>query len=255
MLRGPLSTPIFLAGVVAPVAAFTDLGMRRSFQTTGGTSVAIGAVTCSTYLTFIANVALTPWYYIPAWVIFPLFFAAGAEILVGRTKNSSHLYFRLAPAAVTSVIVAIFSVTSMRGAYVFADSQRHLDYYRYVAVDVSSLVPTSEAVYLEPAGYMGYFGGFRLLDFPGLVAPEVSRALARIPIEQRSIDAMLPLLEPKFVLFRQNEEDGLRSRSPQRAQWFDQRYQLLREWPLPADSELKKRRDNFRLFGRIGDSR
>jgi hypothetical protein len=61
-----------------------------------------------------------------------------------------------------------------------------------------------ESVYLEPLGYIGYFSGMKMIDYPGLVAPEVVKARK----EKRGLVdriTIIPELRPDWVVLRFNE--------------------------------------------------
>jgi hypothetical protein len=75
----------------------------------------------------------------------------------------------------------------------------------------------NENVFLEPLGYVGYFSGLRMDDFPGLVSPEVVRIRRQLPQEKRPVGAdmllVIPQLKPDWVVLRLDEWQLLR-RSP-----------------------------------------
>jgi hypothetical protein len=66
-------------------------------------------------------------------------------------------------------------------------------------------------VYLEPMGYIGYFSGARILDFPGLVAPET--VAARETHSVGFIDAPR-ILVPEWMVLRPHEWEAMR-KSPE----------------------------------------
>jgi hypothetical protein len=63
-----------------------------------------------------------------------------------------------------------------------------------------------QTVYLEPLGYIGYFSGMRMVDFPGLVSPEVVRVR-----RQKQVNRMtaIPELAPDWVVLRYSEVQWL----------------------------------------------
>jgi hypothetical protein len=63
-------------------------------------------------------------------------------------------------------------------------------------------VRDGERVYLEPLGYIGYFSEAKMLDFPGLVAPEVVQARRERP---RDFVAVGLHLMPEWMVLRPNE--------------------------------------------------
>src|SRR6185295_10128649 len=65
-----------------------------------------------------------------------------------------------------------------------------------------------QTVYLEPLGYIGYFSGMHMVDFPGLVAPEVVKVR-----RDKQVDRMtaIPELAPDWVVLRYREVQWLSS--------------------------------------------
>lgn len=56
-----------------------------------------------------------------------------------------------------------------------------------------------DTVFLEPLGYIGYFSGLKMLDFPGLSSPEV---VAARKAGHRSYAQVIAALKPKWVVLR-----------------------------------------------------
>jgi hypothetical protein len=71
----------------------------------------------------------------------------------------------------------------------------------------------SDNVYLEPLGYIGYFSGMRINDYPGLVSPEVVQLRRQLPREKLSVDIggllIIPKLKPDWVVLRFEEVNTL----------------------------------------------
>jgi hypothetical protein len=67
----------------------------------------------------------------------------------------------------------------------------------------------TDTVYLEPLGYIGYFSGMHMTDFPGLVSPEVVRIRRGLPSDRFSIAMarylVIPELKPDWVVLRHVE--------------------------------------------------
>jgi hypothetical protein len=77
-------------------------------------------------------------------------------------------------------------------------------------------VTAGERVYLEPIGYIGFFSGARILDYPGLVTPEVIRLRKERQLEFASL---VPELAPDWIVLRPDEA-ALMSRY----EYFNQHY-------------------------------
>jgi hypothetical protein len=63
-----------------------------------------------------------------------------------------------------------------------------------------------ERVYLEPLGYIGFFSGAKMLDYPGLAAPEVVQA------QKQGIRGFVPVglhLKPEWMVLRPHEAQNM----------------------------------------------
>lgn len=104
-----------------------------------------------------------------------------------------------------------------------------------------------ESVFLEPLGYIGFYSGLKMLDYPGLSSPEVIAARRRA--EGRSYpDCWAELvrdLQPDWLVLRDYEAYAIRSRDRtllkdiyQRAAVFDVRDRIRSIRRLPARKYL-----------------
>ncbi len=80
-----------------------------------------------------------------------------------------------------------------------------------------------ESVYLEPLGYIGYFSKMRMIDWPGLVAPEVVRL--RAEKKTTRVESLILDLQPDWVILRSWDFSRLKN-SPD-ALRFQNEYQLV----------------------------
>ena len=66
-------------------------------------------------------------------------------------------------------------------------------------------VAPGERVFLEPVGYIGYFSGAALYDYPGLTSPEVVR------LRRQGLDFydLIEALHPAWLVLRPAELEGL----------------------------------------------
>jgi hypothetical protein len=72
-------------------------------------------------------------------------------------------------------------------------------------------VGDNENVYLEAIGYIGYFSHAHIVDYPGLISPQVTR-LRR---ERRlTLGSLVDALGPDWTVFRQREVPGVFATSP-----------------------------------------
>jgi len=81
----------------------------------------------------------------------------------------------------------------------------------------------TESIYLEPLGYIGYFSGMRMVDWPGLVAPQVVEM--RRAHRGGQLEGIL-VLRPDWVVLRKREYDGLGNLR----QAFEEQYELSKTY-------------------------
>jgi hypothetical protein len=84
-----------------------------------------------------------------------------------------------------------------------------------------------DAVFLEPLGYIGFFSGLKMLDYPGLSAPEVVAARRRALSRSYPYcwSELLLDLQPEWVVLREHERASIMQRDPEALKEF---YDLAR---------------------------
>jgi hypothetical protein len=92
----------------------------------------------------------------------------------------------------------------------------------------------TERVYLEPLGYIGYFSGMQMNDYPGLVSPEVVRIRHQLSKDKQSIQMarllVIPELKPEWVVLRFGEFQAM-TRLPM-FEAFKKDYTFMREFSV-----------------------
>jgi len=73
-----------------------------------------------------------------------------------------------------------------------------------------------ETVFLEPLGFIGYFSGLKMLDYPGLCSPEVVAARRRVKNHSYPFcwAELFPLLRPDWLVLRPWELSELTKNDP-----------------------------------------
>ena len=95
-------------------------------------------------------------------------------------------------------------------------------------------VKPGERVYLEPLGYIGYFSGARMRDWPGLVSPEIVRLRRE---KQCNFLTIVPELRPEWMVLRPGEADKM-------AQIED----FVRNYSLEATFDARPRLAEYRYI-------
>ena len=70
----------------------------------------------------------------------------------------------------------------------------------------------SDTVFLEPLGYIGFFSQLKMLDTPGLCAPEVVAAEKKL--KTTSLPKVIPEVHPEWLVLRPAEADRVRAAAP-----------------------------------------
>jgi len=71
----------------------------------------------------------------------------------------------------------------------------------------------ADTVFLEPLGYIGFFSQLKMLDTPGLCAPEVVAAERRL--KTTNFGVIIPELRPDWLVLRPAEAEQVRKVTPQ----------------------------------------
>jgi hypothetical protein len=105
-----------------------------------------------------------------------------------------------------------------------------------VAEYLKATVPPGESVTSESAGYIGFYGGVKLFDYPGLTSTTSVRALQALPPDQRDLAHLVAALRPDWLVLRPWELQELRNQFPEVAA----EYQVVRVFRMPGvpDSRL-----------------
>jgi len=94
-------------------------------------------------------------------------------------------------------------------------------------------VQPGQSVLSESAGYIGFYGGQKLYDYPGLTSKVSVRALQALPPDRRGIADLIDVLQPDWLVLRQWELDSLRARFPDVAS----RYEVVKVFEMPGIPE------------------
>lgn len=92
-------------------------------------------------------------------------------------------------------------------------------------------VPPGDSVTSESAGYVGYFGRVKLLDYPGLTSGEALEIMRRLGPERNNILELIEAARPDFVILRPAELEAFRRMKPAVAG----EYRDVRRWQYPPD--------------------
>jgi hypothetical protein len=86
-----------------------------------------------------------------------------------------------------------------------------------------------DRVYLEPVGYIGYFSGLEIMDFPGLVCPKNTECIRA----GKTFTTIPEVTKPEWIVLRTVEADAMSSQG-----YFAKEYELAQT--LNVASELRR---------------
>jgi hypothetical protein len=96
------------------------------------------------------------------------------------------------------------------------------DQRRLIGLWLKGQVAPGETVFLEPLGYIGYFSRCKMLDWPGLVSPEVVRVRKALPRKTGyTWIEVAEALKPSWIVARRAEAEAMNDR-----EFFQKNYEL-----------------------------
>lgn len=185
-----------------------------------GRACSFGAFVFGVYL---STVTVYPWYLPPAsllCIVVVVFMLADVQRWLQRWKLPAPW---LLPAAGATCLLglqlALFGATAREVYWQerVIESQR-----RTIGLDLRQRAAPNDRVFLECAGYIGFYSELKLLDYPGLTAPEVVRARREIADDW---GVLVRHFRPEWVVLRPAEVAKVNSpRYPD----FSRDYQMVR---------------------------
>lgn len=172
------------------------------------------------YLTHIASYP-APWY-LPSSAIFGV--AALALIasdlvrlrdsLQRRGKERKAFHVHVVTVIAASIISTVALVLFFCMAWEIRNQQRIIEegHRKQIGLWLKDHAQTpADTVFLEPLGYIGFFSGLKMYDFPGLSSPEVIQA------RQKTGDNWILIirqLDPDWLVLRPREESAIKKYDP-----------------------------------------
>lgn len=141
-----------------------------------------------------------PWYFAP-WTLLSACAWAGA---LETARRHSQPWIRSA-GRIGMAVVMVLAVTLLgASAYTARNQQATVeDQGRHqIGLWLKKNAAPTDTVFLESLGYMGYFSGLKMMDFPGLCSPEVS---ALVHSGRRGYAGIIAHLKPDWVVIRPSE--------------------------------------------------
>lgn len=158
---------------------------------------------------YLSQINLYPWYLPPATLLLILTLAFALTDLnrwLRRIANASWI----APVgiatglAVLQVMLLFNTARQVKIQQALIEGQR-----RKIGLELKANAQPTDRVFLECVGYIGFYSGLKLLDYPGLTAPEVVRARREIADDW---GALVRHFKPEWLVLRPAEVFKVSSR-------------------------------------------
>jgi len=158
------------------------------------------------FIVFLMSLYLTitqiyPWYLPPVtmlalYVVIQAVFCGMEYLKKNDYVNRMVVYSLLLMFAGVFFYIFCFSMIQSRVHQIVVEDGNR----KQVGLWLKEHVAEDERVYLEPVGYIGYFSEAKMLDFPGLVSPDVVRAIQEN--DGLNFYTLITVLEPEWIVVR-----------------------------------------------------
>ena len=241
----PLPGPVLIV-IAVVVADLFAIGLVASRQVAGWwPALAFVGLFFAYRVYFIPTINYYDWYLPPFLALVMIVVAAGLQrIYVWRPMITKFLSVALAFAFAMHVPFS-FGVESKVQA---VENEVRTNVAEYL----KATVPPGESVTSESAGYIGFYGGVKLFDYPGLTSKTSVRALQALPPDQRDLPHLVAALRPDWLVLRPWELNSLREQFPEIAA----EYHVVRVFQMSgvSDAQLDADGANTISFGGLSET-
>jgi hypothetical protein len=254
---GPIYPPgnwpdaLLVAGLVGAVAVtfYWVLPVRDGF----GRGCSAGVFILLGYLSFVGSQRLAfPWYFVPVSLLAALVVVSALRVLWQTQRRGMRALAMVALAWVvlTNVTVLAMTFRQMRVQQEEIENGTR----RAIGLFLRNHARPGDTVYAECLGYIGYYFGGKMLDYPGLVAPEVVRARRE---HGDKLELVPEVLKPDWIVGRPHEIEAILKREALRDSYevvgnADARARLDARGRFAGDASLRFD-DLFYVLRRRGD--
>lgn len=109
-----------------------------------------------------------------------------------------------------------------------------------VGLCLEKMMKEDEVVGTEPAGYLAYYSGRIVYDWPGLCSRRVVEYSKTHPREKRSLLDMLEFYQPDFIVLRL-----LEFYSAMKRPWLNENYRIIASFEVPYEKDDPIFKDNW----------
>jgi hypothetical protein len=172
------------------------------------------------YLSCIAAYAAA--WYLPACAILGIFAFAhiiqhglDLALAVANPGNSHARPFRTCVRTLAALVLLATLLLTVGSAYQLRVQQREIEDGTRKQIGLwlrEHAASATDTVFLEPLGYIGFFSQLKMLDTPGLCAPEVVAAEKKL--QTTSVAEVIAEVQPDWLVLRPAEADSVRKAGP-----------------------------------------
>ncbi|MEO5959670.1 MAG: hypothetical protein ABIZ49_08650 [Opitutaceae bacterium] len=169
---------------------------------------------------YVEYIPRSPWYY-PGWQA--LAFVSWAYLCdTALRANGWQQWSRRVARVAAAVFVVVQIILVAEVALQMRTQQSVIEHAhrRKIGLWLRAHAAAGDRVYLEPLGYIGYYSGLKMLDYPGLASPEV---VAARRAGHRSHAQIIAALRPEWIVLRIDQKASIFAESPE---ILADRYQL-----------------------------
>jgi hypothetical protein len=162
--------------------------------------------TLSTLYLSLVNVSAyaAPWY-LPSAAIFGVIAVSRAPLVIAQAIPLLHrravFFTRLLQTAL--VAVSIYLMIGQTLEIRIQQLEIEENHRKQIGLYLHEVMQPDQNVYLEPIGYIGYYSGRTILDWPGLVAPQIVQIRREHHVDE---ETLIPYLMPDWMVLRPDEE-------------------------------------------------
>lgn len=181
-----------------------------------------------TVLYFLAYTALGVsryfWYYAPLVPAFVILVAEGSGALIRRLVRTN-LPRPLVLGAVGLLLIALLAPLGQGVTLAAWRPDPRLEVYRQIGQWLASHTPPTASVGSLEVGIIGYYAGRPIVDFAGLIQPEVADHLTPAGTYQDSAIWAIQAYRPDYVVLRRDAFSGMAG-----SEWFQRAYLPIRDF-------------------------
>jgi hypothetical protein len=212
--------PQLIVGTASQLGTLVGLYWLIPFAGAQARALSFAFYLAQFYLTRV--IVPAPWYLAPTTTMGVLALGFIAQDVLGlresllaggRTKEARSLAFLsgavAAGVAAFSLTVLVLSADQLRLRQREIEEGTRAEIGRWLRRAASHPL---ESVFLEPLGYVGFYSGLKMLDYPGLASDEVVQGCRKLQTQEWP--RLIRHLQPDWLVLRPVEERGIRLQDP-----------------------------------------